>query len=234
MLLIRGLIAIILLVLVFSPHSLLEGLFILSWLVILLYTLCFDIKSLCHTLLKSWRLLRWILLPTLLLHILFTPGEMIFHGFVLALSYEGMLLGLSLSLHLCQIFLAALVLGQLFPISLWYRMIVRFPYLDHYCQPYFRLVPKLLLEIRVLIRRSYRAWCLEPKKLIVMPQYLAMLSSEVEYRSHVRAIRVHQCWDQRVETSLMKPILPIPKVYISVIWVVIGAVFELSGDVVWM
>ncbi len=70
-------------------------------------------------------LLPWFVLPILLLHALFTPGEWLLAG--VPLSHEGIARGTWLALHFCNIFLAAMLLGCCLVPAEWMGLLSRVP-----------------------------------------------------------------------------------------------------------
>jgi len=75
------------------------------------------------TVIRGWRLLRWLLVPIVLLHLLFTPGEVLLTDFPLRFSREGLYQSIWLSLHLAAIFYAALVMARMWRHGEWLRYI---------------------------------------------------------------------------------------------------------------
>ncbi|MDQ6955780.1 MAG: hypothetical protein Q9M21_01145 [Mariprofundaceae bacterium] len=131
----------------------------------------------------------------MIFHALFTPGEIIWVGFALPVSYEGLTLGFYLSLKLCEMFVCALLLGRLLPMQVWLKTMAHIDVLQHYLTPYLRLMPVMLRRVPVLVRRTYRAWCLEPKKVKKLANYITELIIVVEKDSRRRAKYTWDAWD---------------------------------------
>ncbi len=79
------------------------------------------------TTLRLLRLLRWFVLPILLLHLLFTPGQLLMPGWPLPVSREGLMQGLWLSLHLITIYAVAILMFRLLKQHEWLGLLMRLP-----------------------------------------------------------------------------------------------------------
>ena len=79
------------------------------------------------TSLRVLGLLRWFVIPILLLHILFTPGQLLLPGFPVAVSREGLLQGIWLSIHLISIYALAILMFRLLSREEWLRFILLLP-----------------------------------------------------------------------------------------------------------
>ncbi len=191
----RWLFAALIAVVIFLNHAWVWSLFHLIYIMLILRILDKDYQS---SWLKPWYLLRWLLIPILVLHILFTPGEIIFVGYALPISYEGLQRGLGLALHLSEIFFAAILLARLLPLLVWIKVISYIPKLYQCLLPYLCLMPKITVGVRVLVRKIYKQWRLEPLKFQMLPLYIARLVEGVENYSNRRAKYIWQGWDRSV------------------------------------
>jgi len=156
---------------------------------------------------RNWQLLRWILIPTLLLHAIFTPGALIFPHFFLPISHEGVQLGLNLALHWADIFTLAMLLGRLFPIQQWVLGITHIPWLDHRLYPYLCLFPRMNLLIRALIRQHYRQWNHLPwrhpiHKIAQLPPHILNLLLQMQAHSRRCAKYIWEHWEQGYQAIL--------------------------------
>lgn len=79
------------------------------------------------TSLRVLGLLRWFVLPILLLHSLFTPGELLLPGFPVSVSREGLVQGIWLSVHLITIYALAMLMFRLLSREEWLRIILLLP-----------------------------------------------------------------------------------------------------------
>ena len=74
------------------------------------------------------RLLRWFIIPILLLHMLFTPGQLLLPGLPIGVSREGLMRGLWLSVHLASMYAMAILMFRLLSQAEWLRLIMRLPH----------------------------------------------------------------------------------------------------------
>ncbi|MDQ6954436.1 MAG: hypothetical protein Q9M20_03230 [Mariprofundaceae bacterium] len=195
----RWAIAVMLIMLIAVPHSWPRSLFHIALFLSLTLVLQGDRKKAWQHWVRSWRILRWLLIPIIVLHGLFTPGEIIWVNFTVPISYEGLSLGLHLSLQLSEMFVGALLLGYLLPMKVWLEVMTLNPiikrYLSPYVSPYIRLMPIMIRGVRVLVRRTYFSWYKETNKLSLFPLYIKTLLDDVSKYSHRRALYVWNSWD---------------------------------------
>ncbi|MDQ6968091.1 MAG: hypothetical protein Q9M14_05340 [Mariprofundaceae bacterium] len=153
-------------------------------------------------LIKSWRILRWLLIPMIIFHVFFTPGEIVWVGFALPISYEGIKLAFYLGLKLCEMVVCALLLGRLLPMQAWLQATAKVSGLQRHLTPYLRLMPVMLRRVPMLVRRTYRAWCLDPNKIKNLANYMTELIIAMEKDSRKRAEYVWTLWDSPKITAL--------------------------------
>jgi len=79
------------------------------------------------TTLRLLRLLRWFVIPILLLHLLFTPGQLLMPGWPIPVSREGLIQGLWLSLHLAAIYSVAMLMFRLLRQYEWLALLILLP-----------------------------------------------------------------------------------------------------------
>ncbi|MDQ6982910.1 MAG: hypothetical protein Q9M08_07930 [Mariprofundus sp.] len=79
------------------------------------------------TSLRVLGLLRWFVIPILLLHTLLTPGQLLLPGFPVAVSREGLTQGIWLSIHLISIYALAILMFRLLRREEWLRFILLLP-----------------------------------------------------------------------------------------------------------
>jgi len=193
----RGLLASLLISMTLYHHTWSADIFHISLIIgtlLLLEMHARDVWLLCW---KSWLLLRWIVLPTLLLHLFFTPGEIIFIHLPIPMSIEGLQLGVQLALHLITIFILAMLLGRLFPISMWLQLIGKHDGIYHDLYPYLCLFPGINRDVRMLLRRSYRHWQTSPHKIRHLPATFFELLLTIRQRSQRCARQVWHAWEQQ-------------------------------------
>jgi hypothetical protein len=198
----RWLLASLLIAIVLVEHAWVWSLAHLLLFFLLMGMLDENIQQVWHSWIKSWRILRWLLVPIIIFHILFTPGEIVWVGFAIPVSYEGLTLGFYLSLRLCEMFICALLLGRLLPMQVWLQAIAHVDVLQCHLTPYLRLMPMLLRRVPILVRRTYRAWCLESKKVKTFARYMTELIIVVKEDSRHRAKYIWLSWDKPRFTGL--------------------------------
>lgn len=85
---------------------------------------------------KSANLLRWFIIPIILLHAFFTPGELIISGMPIPVSIEGLQTGLWFAFNLTVIFYSAIVFSRLLTNREWIRVILKLPMIGLKVLPY--------------------------------------------------------------------------------------------------
>jgi len=73
-------------------------------------------------------LLRWFVIPILLLHMFFTPGQLLFPDWPVGVSREGLMQGIRLSLHLTSMYAMAIMIFRLLGHAEWLRVLMRLPW----------------------------------------------------------------------------------------------------------
>lgn len=111
------------------------------------------LRRVCATwkpLLRAARLLLWLLVPILLLHLLFTPGQLLWPGSIFPFTREGLHAGLWLGLHLCTLFYAAMLLSRSLSQEEWAWYCMQLPRFGPRLLPYV----KLAAPLRALVGRG--------------------------------------------------------------------------------
>jgi len=192
--------ALAILLLVVSTRSL-----ILSLIVIMLLALCIRLldgcwKSLFHML----KLLRWFVIPILLLHLIFSHGELILPSTVMPFTWQGLQQGLWLSVHLSTIFIAAMLMFRALNRVEWNRLILSLPFVGRKLVVYLIMMEPVrsqmsnglkLLKQQWLLRRDWRAF-----PVLVLASFSFALSGFTVY--------AHSLW-LRWPVSLNTPVLDI-------------------------
>jgi len=112
----------------------------------LLYWICASWQPV----MRAARLLLWLVIPVLLLHLFFTPGALLWPGGFIPLSREGLHEGLWLGLRLCALFYAAMLLSRSLSREEWTYYCLALPYPGSVILPYVRLS----LPMREMVSRS--------------------------------------------------------------------------------
>ncbi|MDQ6996057.1 MAG: hypothetical protein Q9M82_01170 [Mariprofundus sp.] len=80
-----------------------------------------------RTSLRLLYLLRWFVIPIVLLHMLFTPGQLLLPGWPIAVSREGLMQGIRLSIHLSSIYVMAMMMFRLLTHAEWLHLLMLLP-----------------------------------------------------------------------------------------------------------
>lgn len=142
----------------------------------------------------AMRLLRWLVLPILLLHMLLTPGAMVFPSLPLPISREGLERGLWLSLHLMEMFVAAMALSRLLLWSEWLQWLAAWPGIGPRLVIDARLFMLMQRDARLLIERQRRRWRAHRFDLVLLARLLAETLQQMLARSELQAMRLWRHW----------------------------------------
>jgi hypothetical protein len=164
--------------------------------ILLLYLVC----AAWQPLLRAAKLLMWLLVPIFLLHLLFTPGQLLWPGSGVPFTREGLLEGVWLALRLCALFYAAMLLSRSLRREEWVFYCLRLPVFGVHLLPYI----KLSSPIRALVSR-----CMAEAKQQLSEsgglrnvsralQVLAGLVVRVWRGTAMEAKSVWQAWDENI------------------------------------
>lgn len=124
---------------------------------ILLLLLLLSVALICildgHTVttIRLIRLLRWFVVPIILLHALFTPGQLLWPDFFITISREGLIQGLKLTLHLSAIFFVAMLMFHLLKRAEWLRYLLALPYIGERMAIYVWMMSSMKMNNSVLL-----------------------------------------------------------------------------------
>jgi len=149
---------------------------------------------------ESTRLLCWLVVPILLLHALFTPGELLVKGMAIPVSIEGIRLGGWFAFHLVVIFLSALVFSRLLSKEEWISFMLRMPGWGERLVPYVLLLEPGLKKNREIVRREYANWCSCGKKFRQLPVHITIALTDTLNENRKDASELWHDWDQRVSS----------------------------------
>lgn len=199
-----------------SPISL-----ILQLLLMILITGC--LLEAGSSLLKATRLLVWIVIPTVVLHALFTPGEYLFS--LLPITYEGIRNGIVISLHLSAIFVAAIQLSRLLSRNEWYRLLFSLPYAGKRLPSYVFIIELSFDPVRKTATEAMSRWRSNGKGLRKLVTELSSLPGAVMKMSRELAQMTWDSWYQSVEEISAAENRAIRSVTASMLAVVAGILF---------
>lgn len=147
---------------------------------------------------RALSLLRWLVLPIILLHAFFTPGALILSGMAWPVSIEGLQSGLWFSLHLIVIFFAAMLFSRLLTQKEWINGSLKIPRMGHSMVPYALLMNLCWQQIRLMLGDVYSVWRKEDRRLSTLFVHLGDMPVQAMSVSHEVAINIWHDWDQQV------------------------------------
>jgi len=147
---------------------------------------------------ESIRLLSWLVIPILLLHALFTPGELLIKGMAIPVSVEGIQLGGWFAFHLIAIFLSALVFSRLLSKDEWISFMLQIPGWGERLVPYALLLESGLKKNGEIVRQEYSNWQSCGKKLRQLPIHITTALTDTLNESGKDASELWHDWDRRV------------------------------------
>ncbi len=130
------------------------------------------IESNWLTILRLSKLLVWFIVPILILHALFSPGQLLLPGTGIPVTEEGLHLGLVLSARLAAMFTAAMLMFRMLSQAEWLRVIVAVPLIGKRLLPFVWMIRPMQRQVGFrlrLIQRQYglrRHWRMLPQVLL--------------------------------------------------------------------
>jgi len=124
------------------------------------------------TSLRLSKFLGWFIVPTLLLHALFSPGQLLFPGTGFPVTREGLRLGMLLSVRLVAMFTAAMLMFRMLSFAEWLSAIVSIPVFGKRMLPHVWMIQPMHREVRRrlgLIQQQFylrRSWRMLPQVLL--------------------------------------------------------------------
>ncbi|MDX8405712.1 MAG: hypothetical protein R8K50_06115 [Mariprofundus sp.] len=151
------------------------------------------------TLMRMARLLSWFIIPILLLHALFSPGQLLLPSTGLAVTVEGLLQGVQLSSRLLAMFVSAMLMFRMLSYTEWLTAIVAVPILGGKLLPFVWMIHPMQQQVRQrlgLMQQQYRLrreWRMLPQILLGACYQSLIVSSQVARSVWLR-------WPQQVVT----------------------------------
>ncbi|MDQ6988123.1 MAG: hypothetical protein Q9M25_10005 [Mariprofundaceae bacterium] len=136
---------------------------------------------------RALRLLLWLLIPIILLHLMFTPGRLLWPDSMLPFSREGMDQGLWLAFRLCALFFAAMALSRSLNNEEWTYYSVRLPLIGKQVLPYIQLAAPM---------RQMVGDCLKHRKIRPLKHLPTMLVALFEAVWRGAEVQADKVWDQ--------------------------------------
>lgn len=107
---------------------------------------------------RTLGLLRWFVIPILILHACFSPGRFIFPGVPLPLTWEGITQGLYLSVHLAAIFFTATALFLCLNRREWFKAILNLPVINRELAVYVVMIAPLRGSVGCMLQLLRQKW----------------------------------------------------------------------------
>jgi len=183
---------------------------------------------------KSSLLLGWLVIPILILHALFTPGELLVKQAAVSVSVEGLQLGGWFAFHLIVIFFTALVFSRLLNREEWINLILRMPQWGERAIPYLLLLETGLKKNRNVVKQECDNWCSSGKKLSRLPIHITTALTETLNENKKDAYELWQNWDHRVasiteDSNSAMQIEPIPTAVAVIATIVVWVIYLTGG-----
>lgn len=124
---------------------------------------------------RTLRLLRWFIVPILLLHSLFSPGQYIFPGMPLSLTQEGVMQGVQLSIQFSAIFFAASFFFLCLKQQEWIKLILVLPFVHHEKSASYMLMVAIMQRVVQLVVHDFQKQWRMRKRWQDMPLLLLAL-----------------------------------------------------------
>jgi energy-coupling factor transporter transmembrane protein EcfT len=200
---IRSFVVLSLLVWVVALHALLPTLFLVLLCVLGLYLQGLELVHL----LKSFRLLLWLFIPTLFFHGFFTPGTMIQYPIYLPLSIEGLQRALAICAHIALVFFVAMFLFRLFNKAQWFSMLQHLSFMRSF-QVNFLLLAALQQRVPSILQQQKQLWLAQQQRWSALPNILVESMQKVIAIAKEEAQKLWQNWDVRL-AEVQQAALPI-------------------------
>jgi len=103
------------------------------------------------TSIRLLRLMRWFLVPILVLHALLSPGQLLIPEWFVPISREGLMQGIRLSLHLSAVFFVAMLMFRLLKRAEWLSYILVIPALGQRLAVYVWMMNSMKINITIVL-----------------------------------------------------------------------------------
>jgi len=146
---------------------------------------------------RAFRLLLWLLIPIILLHLFFTPGRLIWPDSSLPFSHEGVNQAAWLALRLCALFVAAMAVSRSLHISEWIYYIGRMPLVGKRLLPFVQLASPM----REMVSEHIQLQRQQKHSLRSLPNALATLFVNVWQGAEAEADSVWEHWQPSAQKN---------------------------------
>jgi len=180
-----------------------------------------------RTSLRLLYLLRWFVIPILLLHMFFTPGQLLFPGWPIGVSREGLMQGVRLSLHLSSMYAMAMMMFRLLSHAEWLRLLMRLPWFGERMMVQALMMmsmkqhmAQLLLYLRQQFRLRYD-WKKAP--LLLMTAFRQALA-DASTHAQMLWLRWPQQPSMLLSTGIENRISTLHNYLFSTLWATVGCI----------
>jgi len=142
--------------------------------------------------LRAVRLLLWLILPICMLHLLLTPGALIWPGSDLPFTREGVDRAAWLSTRLFFLFFSAMLLSRLLSLDEWQAQLCRIPVVGRRLYPYLQLFHPMQKITAGLARKHWHES--RSRGITSMPEMIVRLLEDVLRSGHQQAKLVWEEW----------------------------------------
>jgi len=151
---------------------------------------------------RAIRLLLWLVLPICILHLLLTPGALIWPGSGLPLTWEGMDRAIWLSTRLFFLFFSAMLLSRSLSLGEWQAQLCRIPVVGRRLYPYLQLFQPMQKTTANMARKHWRES--RSRGITAMPAMIASLLEDVLRSGHEQAKLVWEGWKSELPSCDLK------------------------------
>jgi len=151
---------------------------------------------------RALRLLLWLILPIGILHLLLTPGALIWPGSGLPFTWEGVDRTVWLSTRLFFLFFSAMLLSRLLSLDEWQAQLCRIPVVGRHLYPYMQLFQPMQKITAKLVRKHWRES--RSRELVSLPEMIVRLLEDVLRSGHDQAKVVWEEWKDELPSCDLK------------------------------
>jgi len=164
---------------------------------------------------QTYHLLRWILFPMVLLHLIFTPGEVLFHH---GPSYEGVYAAVWYALHLSVIFLSGLLLSRSLTLKEWLVLFGYMPWVGKKLHVLLQLMWPMYLDFKQRLMLFRMQWQLK-RQWRYFPTALLAVMIHVLAHGRVHAQQVWLRWDGAIDSpKIQLDVYEMQLILLSFLW----------------
>jgi len=145
------------------------------------------------SILRAMRLLLWLLLPVFLLHLLFTPGSLMWPGSGVPFTWEGWDRAAWLGSRLFLLFFSAMLLSRALTLEEWQAQLCHIPGIGRHLFPYLQLFHPMWKMTAKLARKHWHEN--RSRAFRALPETISALLENVLKASHEQASTLWANWD---------------------------------------